>query len=185
MSEGVRLAGKHTGWPHWTTPEPVLARVRQVGEIGFDPCTNDASIVNAVLATNMDGLTCDWLAKAGQHLVYVNPPYKAAAHFMAKCDEEAARGVNVLALVAARTDTRWAHRAFRTATALCFWGPGRIKFDNPPPGSKGDAPSIPSMFVYWGNHTNRFMSVFQHSGQCIDLRWPQGNGRSFPVQVRP
>lgn len=182
-TNGVRLSGRGKGWMHWTTPEPVLAVVRSVNVIALDPCTNPMSSVGALASLFEHGEDLNWAFMCkGLGLVYVNPPYNRAKDFVTKCCYEGELGLEIIACLAARTDTRWAHKAFQSATALCFWGPGRIAFDNPPPGSDGDAPSIPSMFVYWGPQCTVFMGAFGAHGQCFDLRRSRARN-SFPVQA--
>ncbi len=180
--EGVRLSGRTKGWPNWTTPDEVLDVVRSINTIALDPCSNEASKVNAHCSLHEHGEDLSWPFLANDKgLVYVNPPYNQARAFVSKCIYEGEMGLEIILCVAARTDTRWAHDCFRSATALCFWGPGRIKFGNPPPESAGDAPSIPSMFVYWGPQCSVFMGAFHPHGQCFDLRRARAT-QSFPVQ---
>lgn len=180
----VGLNGRTKGWPNWTTPEDVLNVVREVNYIGLDPCSNGASLVNAVTAWDCEGLEKNW---SHSGLTFVNPPYNQAKEFVAKCLYEANGGCEIILLVAARTDTKWAHSIFQHADALCFWGPGRIRFGNPPPDSPGDAPSIPSMFAYWGQgeRVSPFLNAFAKRGHCVNLRAGREKPRSFPVQVRP
>lgn len=45
----VRLAGRGKGWPHWTTPDDLLAPIRALGTIALDPCSNYASLTNAMV----------------------------------------------------------------------------------------------------------------------------------------
>lgn len=168
--EGVRLAGKLRGWCHWTTPKVVLDCVRRVNAIALDPCSNDASTVGAGTKFWEHGHEVNW--KSFTHetggLVYVNPPYNAARVFVEKCVGEGFIGCEIILLVAARPDTQWTKLCFKSAEACCFWE-GRIKFENPPPESQGDAPSIPSVLYYWGRYKNRFRLAFAPRGFCVDL----------------
>jgi phage N-6-adenine-methyltransferase len=181
--ESVRLSGRTKGWPNWTTPEAVLDVIELVGPIALDPCSNEAAHTNkrAKASWRCNGLTDSWHDQVHAGLVFVNPPYNQTKAFVAKAIEEALQGTEIILLVAARTDTKWAHSAFKSAQAVCFWE-GRIRFENPPPDSEGDAPSIPSMFVYWGPRRGAFMRVFQDHGLAVDLTRPR---LSFPVQVKP
>lgn len=183
MSEGVRLAGRSKGWPNWTTPKHVVDLVSEVDRIVLDPCSNEHSQVGALMSFTEHGLEESWCERVASHpgLVYVNPPYNQADAFIDKCIAEAKSGIQIIALVAARTDTKWAHKAFDTVQSVQFWS-GRIKFGNPPEGSEGDAPSIPSMFLYWGPRYRHFMNVFGKHGLALDLTMRRA---SFPVQVRP
>lgn len=165
MATGVRLAGRSTGWPHWTTPRNVLDVIAKMGPIALDPCSNQHSIVDAPTAfCGDDGLSISWTFVAGGGLIYVNPPYNQARAFVQKCVYEASQGAEIILLTASRTDTKWAHLIFATAKAVCLWGPGRISFGNPPPESPGEAPSIASMFSYWGERAAEFMAAFHGHG---------------------
>lgn len=87
-----------------------------------------------------DGLAQDW---HGQR-VWLNPPYSQAATWL---DKLAIHG-DGLALVFARTDTRWFHRFAAEASALCFIR-GRLRFHRPD-GTPGDTAPSPSLLVAFG-----------------------------------
>ena len=163
-------------WMHWTTPACVLDRVRQVGPIALDPCSNDASIVAAHRSIKLpqSGLAADWGTLAYDGLVFVNPPYGRGelAKWMDKCAAEAGRlhltDIEVIALVPASTGARWFHEALAYASALVLWGPGRISFGNGPPGN-GGAPSIDSALIYWGDRPHRFLDAMSGAGRGVLL----------------
>ena len=180
-TNGVRLAGKKTGWCHWTTPTSVLDVVMQVGPIALDPCSNEHSLVVSPHKFDYEGLTNSWFEKCqNQGLAFVNPPYNNVKAFVKKCVLEGLGGTEIILLVAARMDTKWSHACLDSADAMCFWE-GRIKFGNPPPESAGNAPSIPSVFYYWGQNRRLFMNRFMHYGFCVDLRDQRAKRPSFPV----
>ena len=162
------------GWPHWTTPEWYLERVRRVGPIGLDPCSNPKATTGAYVefygpGYAKDGLAESWIGYAEHGLVFVNPPYgRELPKWTAKSAAEAARGCEIVALVPARTDTRWAHdHVFSSAAAILFHKK-RIKFGNPPPNAKGsDAPKFPSMTAYWGRRPANFAAAFEDLGLLI------------------
>ena len=95
-----------------------------------------------------DALTQPWCTD-GAH--WMNPPYSRCREFIAKAAEERHKGVLTVALVPARTDTRWFHEHLYHADAL-GWAPrtgielrfirGRLKFGD----GKNSAP-FPSMVV--------------------------------------
>lgn len=180
---GVRLQGKKQGWSHWTTPNHVLDVVIGVGPIHLDPCWNENAGVSPLVKYDGDklgdGLKANWATTCSAGLAFVNPPYDNVKRFVAKCVEEAAEGCEIILLVAARTETKWAHSIFDTAQALCFWE-GRIAFGNPPHDSLGDKPSIPSMFAYWGPSRRLFAQSFAKHGHVF--LGPHVSMRpSFPV----
>lgn len=87
-----------------------------------------------------DGLTQPWRGRT-----WVNPPYgRATADWLRKL---AAHG-DGLALVFARTDTRWFQWIAAEATALCFIR-GRLRFRRPD-GTPGDTAPSPSLLVAFG-----------------------------------
>lgn len=161
-----------SGADDWRTPCDVLESVRLVGPIALDPCTTVDNPVGARLwiTTEDDGLTMDWLEAlrgdaAGPGLVYVNPPYSKGAAWAEKIVAEAAQGVEVVTLTAARTDTRWFYRlVWDTAQAVCFQR-GRLVFD----GALHGAP-FPSAFVYHGPRPWAFEQAFHGRGRVVRLR---------------
>ena len=186
-TNGVRLSGRKQGWPHWTTPEEVLSLVRQVGPISMVPFWNEQAITQPDVklvdsSAPFDGLHESWKT-VQKGLAFVNPPYAMTAAVVGKCKAEADAGVEIILLVAARTDSKWAHQCLDTADAACFWK-GRIKFGNPPPDSLGNAPSIASVLYYWGASRRLFLQVFQDRGFCLDLRQMRDR-KSFPVRALP
>jgi len=185
-TNGVRLGGRKQRWPHWTTPESFVELGLRVGPIALDPFWNEQAVthpaVRLVEGGAMDGLTQTWkTVQSG--LVFANPPYKQTAVVVGKCKAEADEGREIILLVAARTDSQWAHQCLTTADALCFWK-GRIKFGNPPPDSPGNAPSIASAVYYWGPSRRLFLQTFAPKGFVLDLRQLRKR-ESFPVRVTP
>jgi site-specific DNA-methyltransferase (adenine-specific) len=82
--------------------------------------------------------------------VFCNPPYGRdnTGLWIKKCFEESKKpGTIVVALVPARTDTKWFHDYIYPSSAQIFFIRGRLKFG----GSKNAAP-FPSMIVIFGMH---------------------------------
>ena len=156
-----------TGRDDWCTPDVVLDRVRRVGRIALDPCSNANSIVGANISCDeqADGLAHDWRADEDA-VVYVNPPYSQLRKWVARCDHEWSMGHNActIALVPARTDTRAWHEV--RPTAVCFWR-GRITFV----GARAPAP-FPSALLCWalGEPLDRFCAAFADAGQVLRVR---------------
>lgn len=148
----------------WNTPDEILELVRRVNPIGLDPCSNGSSLVSAPIQwdKHRDGLGQPW---GGLGMVYVNPPYgREIIDWLAKCHYEAAHGVELIALVPARTDTRWFQNYGFTAQRICFWR-GRIRFV----GGASCAP-FPSALLYWGPQAERFSEVFTASGVICGVK---------------
>lgn len=141
----------------WCTPAMVLERVLEVRPIGLDPCWNPRALTMrdrycAMVAeydgggTGTSGLDRDW---SGHGLVYVNPPYgRQIGEWVEKCPE----ADECIALLPARTDTRWFPWEAR---ALAFWR-GRLTFL----GAEHPAP-FPSVLAYWGDLPGRFAAAFE------------------------
>jgi len=153
-----------TGRDDWQTPPAVLELVRQVAPIALDPCSAPGNPVGAErwCCPPGDGLSISWGVDSG--LVYVNPPYSQCRAWLAKCDSEATAGVEIVALVPARTDTRaWHESIWPAASAVCFWR-GRLRFV----GATASAP-FPSAIVYYGSRAGLFRRVFCGVGHVVVL----------------
>lgn len=148
----------------WCTPEVVLERVRRMGPIGLDPCSNPRSIVRAREEwrgpPGVDGLAEPW---APHGLVYCNPPYgRGIGQWVAKAALERMDGAEVILLVPARPDTAWWHEAVVPhAAAVCFWR-GRLSFL----GADQGAP-FPSAVVYYGHRFKEFTEAFGDAGWIV------------------
>lgn len=153
----------------WCTPTSVLDPIYDFSPIGLDPCSNSDSIVKATTKLSLgdgtiSGLEADWITLSGDGLVFVNPPYgPSLKQWTAKCHTEALFGCEIIALVPARTDTKWFHNSITMVSkpVICFWK-GRIKFV----GGKHCAP-FPSMLVYWGPRKFAFAQKFQEHGLIV------------------
>lgn len=154
--------------PDWRTPAKILDRVTKFAPIGLDPCAAP-DVRHHFARTNirepMDptegGLTAKW---HGHGLVYVNPPYgKGIDKWMARCAGSQSwmdRKMHVIALVPARTDTRWF--PWESLSAVCFVK-GRLYFE----GAPSPAP-FPSAVIYWGNAILKFRSCFSDIGIVLE-----------------
>lgn len=144
----------------WTTPPTLGARLNAaLGRFDLDPCAPDRNGRTAPIKARVrltsedDGLTAHWSG-----LVYVNPPYgRVLPRWLEKCRTEAEAGARVLALVPARTDTRWWHEHV-AGRADVFLLRGRLKFG----GQHKDAP-FPSALIAWsleGGEIDRLCEAF-------------------------
>lgn len=125
----------------WRTPPVVLDRVQRISRIGLDPCASDDPArwfaeQNYNALDNGLGLPWDDFG-----LVYVNPPYSHMLEWSAAIQQAAHHGSSVIALVPARTDTKWWRKATQEADCVAFWN-GRITFAEAP----GPAP-FPSAVI--------------------------------------
>jgi hypothetical protein len=143
-------AATSSNYHGWTTPPEVLEALYPVvgGEFGLDPCSpvrrGPGAPVRARLrfTSEDDGLGRPWRATS----VYMNPPYgRQLGLWMAKArmEAEAGRAGLVIALVPARTDTRWWHD--HVAGKADVWLlRGRLAF-----GDGTMAAPFPSAIVVW------------------------------------
>jgi len=154
----------------WQTPENVLDLVRQVAPIALDPCTSEENPTKAdnyyTPGDGGDGLSSSPWATWAPGLVFINPPYSQMAAWAQKTADEVKRtGVKreYIALLPARTDTRWWHTLMATRPQrICFWK-GRVKF-NRPDGTPGQSAPFPSALLYWGADDATFARVFAPRG---------------------
>ena len=130
---------------YWETPQALFDELD--AEFGFtlDVASTDANAKCPVHFTEAtDGLSADW----GGQRVFCNPPYgRQVAAWVEKCHRESMKpGTLVVALLAARTDTRWFHDHIYGKAEVRFLR-GRVRFElgGVPQGS---AP-FPSMVVVW------------------------------------
>lgn len=151
----------------WCTPPEVVACLTAFGTVELDPCSHRASIVGAAVELfKPDGLgPRSWLEHAPQlrrprHFAYVNHEY-GRVHgplWVARCVEQAATGVEIVELVAARVDAAWFRLARDHAAALAIVR-GRLRFIKPRRKRREPA-FFPSAFLYYGNRPAEFEAVF-------------------------
>jgi hypothetical protein len=161
VSEAARAYIPPAKTVDWRTPAHVVEVVREAlgGRITLDPCASTSApeaewIGEVNVHEDGNGLGVNWWGR-----VYVNPPYSDNAAWIAKCASEAKRqGVEIIALIPARVDTKYWHEHAATAQAVCFWK-GRLRFV----GAESSAP-FPVAFIYWGKNAERFASVFSKYG---------------------
>jgi len=144
--------------PEWYTPPKIIERaVLVMGAIDLDPCSNegDPAIPAAQHFTQAeDGLRQLWGGR-----VYMNPPYGREIGDWVEhlCKQyELGEVDEAIALVPARTDTKW-FRRFRAYPRCFVWG--RLRFS----GHETGAP-FPSMVVYLGRYWRKFLAAFSDIG---------------------
>lgn len=93
--------------PEWETPRDLFNRLDAEFRFDLDVCATPRNAKCELYFTEeVDGLKQGW---AG-HNCWMNPPYgREIGSWVAKAEEEAARGATVVCLLPARTDTRWWH----------------------------------------------------------------------------
>lgn len=133
----------HNESAEWYTPPEIFDALGLTFDL--DPCSpgEGRTFVPAKrhLTVADDGLTAPW-----EGLVFVNPPY--GPHTPAWMRKAAEHG-NGLALVFARTDTRWFQEVAVTTDAMCFIA-GRVRFYQGNTANRGGTPGAGSVLLAWG-----------------------------------
>lgn len=130
----------------WATPPELVEQLAQeFGPFELDPASNGANAkAPRWFTAEDDGLGQPWAPAR----VWLNPPYgKTIGLWMRKARDEARRGATVVALVHARTDTRWWHQAVEGHASLVRFLRGRVKFIGP--NGAGVGAPFPSAVVVW------------------------------------
>lgn len=110
----------------WATPQDFFDGLNQEFGFGLDVCaTAENAKCDAYYTKKQDGLTQAWNEAAA--VCWMNPPYgRQIGAWMKKAYEESQKGVTVVCLVPARTDTAWWHDyAMRGSVRFVR---GRLKF---------------------------------------------------------
>lgn len=126
----------------WATPQKFFDELNEEFKFTLDPCADENNRkCEKFFKKEQDGLKQSW---AGE-IVFCNPPYgrKETPLWVKKCFEEVHAGgcPCVVALLPARTDTRWFHKYINEKAKVKFIQ-GRLKFGD----GKNPAP-FPSMVV--------------------------------------
>ena len=120
----------------WLTP---LKIIENLGPFDLDPC-GEAHWPTAKNIFTERGLESPWFGR-----VWLNPPYSDVERWLEKLSQHG-RGI---ALVFARTETRWAQRFMPLATSV-FFPSGRFKFHHPDGSVPKWTAGAPSMFLAFG-----------------------------------
>lgn len=122
----------------WETPEHIFSELNTEFHFDLDPCASDKNHKCRVYFTKGDdGLSKEWFGH-----VFMNPPYgREIGKWIQKAFKESLRGVVVVSLLPARTDTRWFHDYIYGKAEIRFIR-GRLKFNQ----SHNSAP-FPSMIT--------------------------------------
>ena len=125
----------------WATPHKTFSALDEEFHFDLDPCsTHENAKCERHYTKEDDGLTKDWSG----HRVFVNPPYgRAISAWIKKCSDEAKKpGTLVVALLPARTDTRWFHDHVNGKARELRFLRGRLHYNDAP-----NAAPFPSMIV--------------------------------------
>lgn len=130
----------------WFTPKYIFDAIGL--EFDMDPCSPGEGMTHVPAKKHLtiveDGLATPW-----EGTVFMNPPYgKHTAVWMDKLVEHN----DGMALLFARTDTKWFQEAVKSSSAVCFIG-SRVKFHKGGlhEGSQVGTPAAGSVLIAFGD----------------------------------
>jgi phage N-6-adenine-methyltransferase len=127
----------------WSTPPDLFDALDREFNFTLDVCAIAENAKCAQFYSPAD----NGLAQPWSGVCWMNPPYgREIGAWMAKARDSARAGATVVALVPARTDTKWWHDIVNGSTEVRFL-PGRLKFG----GSNNSAPFPSAVVVFRGN----------------------------------
>lgn len=130
----------------WETPWDFFTTINEEFNFSLDPCATKYNAKCTLYFTKeIDGLSKDWSG----HTVFCNPPYgKEIPKWVEKCSKESQKPkTTVVALLPARTDTRWFHNFIYGKAKEIRFLKGRLKFKSPDPSQNSTNAPFPSMLV--------------------------------------
>lgn len=130
----------------WATPQCFFDRLDAEFNFTLDPCSDGLNAKCGKFYTQEDdGLTQSWTGER----VFMNPPYgRVIGDWVRKAYEESQKGAIIVALIPARTDTRYWHDYVMKADEIRLVK-GRIKF-----GDGSNSAPFPSAVVVWQDGLN-------------------------------
>jgi phage N-6-adenine-methyltransferase len=124
----------------WSTPQDFFDKLDTEFNFTVDLCaTPENAKCERFYAKSENGLAQTWIGTC-----WLNPPYGTEIGlWLSKAREAALAGATVVALIPARTDTKWWHGIVTAASEIRYL-PGRLRFG----GCKHSAP-FPSAVAIW------------------------------------
>jgi phage N-6-adenine-methyltransferase len=123
----------------WATPQDFFDKQNAIYNFTLDVCaTDDNAKCKKYFTKNDDGLNKEW-----HGVCWMNPPYgREIKQWMHKAYKESLKGVTIVCLVPARTDTVWWHEYAMKGNIEFIRG--RLKFGN----AKNSAPFPSALVVF-------------------------------------
>lgn len=127
----------------WETPQDLFDSLDALYRFDLDVCaTNENAKCRTWYTKEMDGLLQHWFLEG--RAAWMNPPYgRSIGAWMEKAYRESNKGMTVVCLLPARTDTAWFHDWVAEKAEVTFLR-GRLKFG----GCTNSAP-FPSMIAVY------------------------------------
>lgn len=145
MNEHERDVLFSTGKGDHETPKWIIDWLDPVFHFKLDVCaTAQNAKCTQYITPEMNAFRQNWGEMSDGGACWMNPPYgRDVGKWIAKADYEAMHGATVVALLPARTDTKWFHKYCKNGTIIFL--EGRLQFV----GTESAAP-FPSMIVVFG-----------------------------------
>ena len=143
-TQGIMFSSKSNDW---ATPQDFYNQLDAEFEFTLDPCASQASAkCSSFYTADDDGLSKNWEGQT----VFMNPPYgRKIGNWIQKAYEEGEKSnTRVVALIPARTDTKYWHNYCMKATEIRFVK-GRLKFGQG--NTKNSAPFPSAVVVFSGS----------------------------------
>lgn len=156
-----RATQKESAGDVWITPRPII---QELGPFDLDPCAaveRPWDCAKRNLTIHDDGLQVRW-----RGFVWMNPPYSDVATWM----DRMAKHRNGIALVFARTETRWFHDSVWGKADCLLFRRGRINFLEPDGGHclRGRSAKMASVFVGYGKTARERLSRCSIEGHLVN-----------------
>ena len=125
----------------WRTPQDLFDKLDRKFNFTLDPCaTKNNAKCERFYTKKEDGLIQDW----SDEIVFMNPPYgREIKKWVKKAYLESLKGVIIVCLIPARTDTIYWHNYIFNKAKIKFLK-GRLKFSD----SKYSAPFPSAIVIY-------------------------------------
>lgn len=148
--------------PNWRTPASLWLPLLDEFRFDLDAAADARSHLTDVWlgpespVGEVNGLAADWSAHGTR--AWVNPPYSRAVRLMIEpwIQHAANQKIPVVALIPARTDTRWWHSIVMASATEIRLLEGRVNFVHPDTGLPGKSGgTFPSALVVWDRLASR------------------------------
>ena len=138
--------GTRPGDDSWETPRSLFEELNREFQFDLDAAASDQNtlVSSRYITKQMNSLDQDW-SRWGSR-VWLNPPYgRGMEQWIRKAYEESLKGITVVVLIFARTDTRWWQRwAMKAAQVRLI--EGRVHFNQGGKTGPATAPSAVLIF---------------------------------------
>lgn len=127
----------------YETPQLLFDKINEEFNFTLDVCADVNTFkCDKYFDEEIDGLSQDW----SNDICWMNPPYDSCYEWIEKAHKECQKGATVVALVPARTDTKWFHNIVLANNYEVRFLKGRLKFGR----MKNSAP-FPSILIIFKN----------------------------------